>query len=322
MSSIKDVAILAGVAVGTVSRVINKSGAVKPATRRKVEEAIQELNYVPNEIARNFKMRKSKMVALMLPSIWHPFFSELAYYIEDELDLEGYKLMLCNSGGKPEKELYYLEMLQQNKVAGIVGITYNDIENNVSNDIPIVSIDRHFNKKITCVTSDNYEGGRLALRELVKAGARKPAFIGSVTSVYSETMNRREGFIQEAKTMGVEYVVYEKPDPVEDDDAYFDELLKEHHDVDGVFAITDIFAAKYIERAGRQGIRVPEDVKVIGYDGIQDHPYFHPLLSTIRQPVEEMARMTIRLLYEKIEGKDLEQQVYRLPVTFRQGETT
>lgn len=322
MSSIKDVAILAGVAVGTVSRVINKSGAVKPATRRKVEEAIQELNYVPNEIARNFKMRKSKMVALMLPSIWHPFFSELAYYIEDELDLEGYKLMLCNSGGKPEKELYYLEMLQQNKVAGIVGITYNDIENNVSNDIPIVSIDRHFNKKITCVTSDNYEGGRLALRELVKAGARKPAFIGSVTSVYSETMNRREGFIQEAKTMGVEYVVYEKPDPVEDDDAYFNELLKEHHDVDGIFAITDIFAAKYIERAGRQGIRVPEDVKVIGYDGIQDHPYFHPLLSTIRQPVEEMARMTIRLLYEKIEGKDLEQQVYRLPVTFRQGETT
>lgn len=74
MSSIKDVASLAGVAVGTVSRVINNSGAVKPATRRKVEKAIQELNYIPNEIARNFKMRKSKMVALLLPSIWHPFF--------------------------------------------------------------------------------------------------------------------------------------------------------------------------------------------------------------------------------------------------------
>lgn len=322
MSSIKDVANLAGVAVGTVSRVVNNSGAVKPATRRKVEEAIQELNYIPNEIARNFKMRKSKMVALLLPSIWHPFFSELAYYIEDELDREGFKLMLCNSGGKPEKELYYLDMLQQNKVAGIVGITYNDIENDVSNDIPIVSIDRHFNKKITCVTSDNYEGGRLALRELVKAGARRPAFLGSVTSVFSETMNRREGFVQEAKTMGVDYVVYEKPDPVVDDDAYFEEFLDEYRDVDGIFAITDMFAAKYIERAGRRGIRVPEDVKVIGYDGIQDHPYFHPILSTIRQPVEEMARTTIRLLYNKIEGKALEKQVYRLPVTFRPGETT
>lgn len=225
MSSIKDVANLAGVAVGTVSRVINNSGAVKPATRRKVEEAIQELNYIPNEIARNFKMRKSKMVALLLPSIWHPFFSEMAYYIEDELDREGFKLMLCNSGGKPEKELYYLDMLQQNKVAGIVGITYNDIENYISNDIPIVSIDRHFNKKITCVTSDNFEGGRLALRELVKAGARKPAFLGAVTSVFSETMNRREGFVHEAKAMGVNYVVYEKPDPVVDDEAYFEQFL-------------------------------------------------------------------------------------------------
>lgn len=322
MSSIKDVANLAGVAVGTVSRVINNSGAVKPATRRKVEQAIQELNYIPNEIARNFKMRKSKMVALLLPSIWHPFFSELAYYIEDELDREGFKLMLCNSGGKPEKELYYLDMLQQNKVAGIVGITYNDIENYVSNDIPIVSIDRHFNKKITCVTSDNYEGGRLALRELVKAGSRKPAFLGSVTSVFSETMNRKEGFIQEARTMGVDYVIYEKTDPVVDDDAYYGEFLNEYRDVDGIFAITDMFAAKYIERAGRLGIRVPEDVKVIGYDGIQDHPYFHPILSTIRQPVEEMARTTIRLLFQKIDGETLDREVYRLPVMFRQGETT
>jgi LacI family transcriptional regulator len=322
MSSIKDVANLAGVAVGTVSRVINNSGAVKPATRRKVEQAIQELNYIPNEIARNFKMRKSKMVALLLPSIWHPFFSELAYYIEDELDREGFKLMLCNSGGKPEKELYYLDMLQQNKVAGIVGITYNDIENYVSNDIPIVSIDRHFNKKITCVTSDNFEGGRLALRELVKAGSRKPAFLGSITSVFSETMIRKEGFIQEAKTMGVDYVVYEKTDPVLDDDAYYGEFLKEYRDVDGIFAITDMFAAKYIERAGRLGIRVPEDVKVIGYDGIQDHPYFHPILSTIRQPVEEMARTTIRLLFKKIDGETLDREVYRLPVMFRQGETT
>lgn len=322
MASVKDVANLAGVAVGTVSRVINNSGAVKPETRRKVEEAIRELNYIPNEIARNFKMRKSKMVALLLPSIWHPFFSELAYYIEDELDREGFKLMLCNSGGKPEKELYYLDMLQQNKVAGIVGITYNDIEDNVSNDIPIVSIDRHFSKKITCVTSDNYEGGRLALRELVKSGARKPAFLGSVTSVFSETMNRREGFIHEAKAMGIDYVVYEKPDPVVDDDAYFEGFLDKHHDADGIFAITDMFAAKYIERAGRRGIRVPEDVKVIGYDGIQDHPYFHPILSTIRQPVEEMARTTIRLLYQKMEGETLEREVYRLPVIFRQGETT
>jgi len=322
MSSIKDVARLAGVAVGTVSRVINNAGAVKPATRKRVEEAIVQLSYIPNEVARNFKMQKSKMVALLLPSIWHPFFSEMAYYIEDELDREGFKLMLCNSGGKPEKEMYYLDMLQQNKVAGIVGITYNDIEDEVKTGIPIISIDRHFAKQITCVTSDNFEGGRIALRELVKAGAKKPAFMGSVPAVYSETMRRREGFVHEAKALGVDCVVYERPDPIPDDDAYFDQFFAEHPDIDGVFAITDMFAAKYIDRASRLGIRVPQDVKVIGYDGIQDHPYFHPVLSTIRQPVEEMARTAIKLLLNKIEGGALERETYSIPVTFKQGETT
>lgn len=322
MPSIKDVAGLAGVAVGTVSRVINHSGAVKLETRRKVEEAIKQLNYIPNEVARNFKMQKSKMVALLLPTIWHPFFSELAYYIEDELDRDGYKLMLCNSGGKPEKELYYLDMLQQNKVAGIVGITYNDIESSVSTDIPIVSIDRHFSKRIICVTSDNYEGGRLALRELVQAGARRPAFIGTVIPVASEVAKRKAGFVQEAKAIGVDYVVYEKPDPVIDEDKYYNEFFMRHGDIDGVFATNDMFAAQYIERASRRGIRVPGDVKVIGYDGIQDHAYFHPVLSTIRQPVEEMARTAVRLLLGKIGGESFHQNTYCLPVIYRQGETT
>lgn len=117
-------------------------------------------------------------------------------------------------------------------------------------------------------------------------------------------------------------MVYEKPDPIVDENAFFNEFFNEYGDVDGVFAITDMLAASYIERARRQGIRVPEDVKVIGYDGIQNHPYFHPILSTIRQPVEEMARMTIRLLYNKIEGKPLDKQVYRIPVIYKPGETT
>lgn len=322
--SIKDVADLAGVGVGTVSRVINNHAAVKPETREKVKAAIQKLNYIPNEVARNFKMQKSTMVALLLPSIWHPFFSELAYYIEDELDREGFKLILCNSGGKPDKELYYFDMLNQNKVAGIIGISYNDIEESVRTDIPIISIDRHFAKKITCVTSDNYTGGRIALRELLKAGAKKPAFLGSITSVYSETMLRKEGFIDEARSLGIEHIVYEEPDPVLDDKKYFENFFKAkvHRDVDGVFAITDLFAAKYIDTAKQYGIRTPEDVKVIGYDGIQDNKLFHPILSTIRQPVEEMARMSVKLLFRKMEGETLEQETYRIPVEYRAGETT
>ncbi|PWW32268.1 LacI family transcriptional regulator [Cytobacillus oceanisediminis] len=324
MPSLKDVADLAGVGVGTVSRVINNHPNVRNETREKVNAAIKQLNYIPNEVARNFKMQKSTMVALLLPSIWHPFFSELAYYIEDELDREGYKLMLCNSGGRPDKELYYLDMLNQNKVAGIIGITYNDIEDSVSTDIPIISIDRHFGKKITCVTSDNYTGGRIALKELVKAGAKKVAYLGITSSAYSEVELRKKGFIDEAKAQGIEYIIYEENDTVYNDDEYFENFfkIKELRHISGVFANTDLLAAKYIDKAKQYGIRTPEDVKVIGYDGIQDNKLFHPILSTIRQPVEEMARMSVKLLLRKIEGQTLEQEIYRIPVMFREGETT
>ncbi|NHC40521.1 LacI family transcriptional regulator [Bacillus sp. MM2020_1] len=324
MPSLKDVADLAGVGVGTVSRVINNHPNVRNETREKVNAAIKQLNYIPNEVARNFKMQKSTMVALLLPSVWHPFFSELAYYIEDELDREGYKLMLCNSGGRPDKELYYLDMLNQNKVAGIIGITYNDIEDSVSTDIPIISIDRHFGKKITCVTSDNYNGGRIAVRELVNAGTKKAAYLATYSDVYSEVELRKKGFIDEAEAQGIEYIIYEELDAVFNDEKYFENFfkIKEHQDVDGVFANTDLLAAKYIDKAKQYGLRTPEDVKVIGYDGIQDNKLFHPILSTIRQPVEEMARMSVQLLLKKIEGETLEQQIYRLPVMYREGETT
>jgi len=267
-------------------------------------------------------MQRSYLVSLLLPSIYNQFFSELAYHIEDELDRNGYQLLLCNSGGKPEKELYYLDMLKQNKVAGIIGITYNDIEEYVNTDIPIVSIDRHFSKQITCVTSDNFEGGRIALRELVKAGATSLAFIGGAISINSETSNRKKGFIHEAKQMGMPYVVYEEPDPILDDVRFIEGFLKMHPGVNGVFAITDMVAAKYIEIAKRSGLRVPEDVKVVGYDGIQDHEYFHPVLSTIRQPVEQMARKAVQLLLKKIEGEQVEQEDYKIAVEYRQGETT
>ncbi len=324
MPSIKDVANLAGVGVGTVSRVINNHSSVTPETQEKVRAAIKELNYVPNEVARNFKMQKSKMVALLLPSIWHPFFSELAYYIEDELDREGYKLILCNSGGKPDKELYYFDMLNQNKVAGIVGITYNNIEDDILTDIPIISIDRHLGNTITCVTSDNYTGGRIAAGKLIEAGAKKVAYLGINSAVYSEVELRKKGFIDEAEAQGVEYIIYEELDEVYTDERFFEDFfsLYENRDVTGVFANTDILAAKYIDKAKQYGIRTPEDVKVIGYDGIQDNKLFHPILSTIRQPVEEMARMAIRLLLKKINGGKIKQDIYRIPVMYRVGETT
>lgn len=325
MASIKEVADLAGVAVGTVSRVINNHPSVREETREKVLSAIKQIEYVPNEVARNFKMQKSKMIALLLPTIRHPFFSELAYYIEDELDRYDFKLILCNSKGKPEKELYYFDVLNQNKVAGIIAITYNDIEHRVVKDIPLVSIDRHFKDEIACVTSDNYDGGRTALRELYKAGSRNAAYLGfTATSIQGEVDLRKLGVIDEAKALEVPYSIYEIPDEEDRMESHLDKLFASENfrNLDGIFVNGDLLAAYFIKRARAHGIRVPEDMKVVGYDGIQNNDLFHPLLSTIRQPVEEMARTSVQLLIKKIKGEEQPKELYRLPISFRKGETT
>ena len=125
-ATMKDVAALAGVGVGTVSRVIN-GVRVKDSTKEKVLQAIAELQYEPDEYARGLKMNRSNTVALILPTIWHPFFSEFAYYVEETLTKANYKLLLCNADGSSEKEKEYIQMVKQSKVDGIIGITYSDL---------------------------------------------------------------------------------------------------------------------------------------------------------------------------------------------------
>ncbi len=329
MISVKDVAELAGVAVGTVSRVINNHPSVKPETREKVLAAIKQLNYVPNEVARNFKMQKSTMVALLLPTISHPFFSELTYYIEDELDKQNYKMILCNSKGKPQKELYYYDVLSQNKVAGIIVITYNNVEHEITRNIPVVTIDRHIEHEISCVTSDNYAGGCTALSELVKAGVKRPAFLGYIPNQFIKTANsevelRKQGFCDQAKAEGVPFACLE----IDDNDDLLEKNLEkliasdDLKNIDGLFINGDLLAARFIQRAAACQINVPLDIKVIGYDGINNFKWFHPFLSTIRQPIEGMARTAVQLLIRGIEGETIPPETHRLPIEFIQGETT
>lgn len=120
MVKITDVAEKAGVSVTTFSRVLNDRGYISQATRDKVYQAMKELNYQPNELARSLFRRKSNMIGLIVPNVSHPFFSELAYYLEEYAYQKGYKLLLCNSNGDVFKERKYIEMLKKNQVDGII----------------------------------------------------------------------------------------------------------------------------------------------------------------------------------------------------------
>ena len=171
MANINDVAKLAGVSRGTVSNVINNK-KVKESSRIKVEKAIEELGYVPNVAARDLKKKVSSLVVFILPTIWNPFFSELAYHLQLELKKYGLKLLLCNSMDNYKFEIEYIKMAQEHKVLGIISVTYSDILPFLQSDISYVSIKHYYTEDIPCVTTDNVMGGMIAAKELVKRGCK------------------------------------------------------------------------------------------------------------------------------------------------------
>lgn len=322
MATMKDVAKLAKVGVGTVSRVINNSTGVKQATRDRVEAAIKELGYVRDEYARGLKTNSSQTVALILPTIWNPFFAEFAYFVEQALYQHQYKVLLCNSSGDYEKEYQYIQMVTQNKVDGIVGITYSAIDQYVSSNLPFVSIDRYFTEDISYVTSENFVGGKLAAQQLLDHGAQHLAYISGYSKYKNETTRRRDGFNSLLMQKGIEADEIFVPEPVTDLPKLVDGLLKRRPDLDGIFCVNDLMLLQVKEILNQRNISVPDDIQMIGYDGFNltsDQPLG---VSTIKQPVAEMAQAAVNILLQKIKNPDSPSEIEVLPVTYREGWTT
>ena len=318
----KDVAQRAGVGVGTVSRVINHMPGVKESTLIKVNQAIKELNYIPDEYARGLKTKSSRTIALILPSVWYPFFSEFAYYVEKRLDKENYKLLLCNSNGNPTEEAKYIKMLKQNKIDAIIAITYSDIEQYIYSNIPFVSLDRYFDKKVSYVTSDNYEGGKLAARKLLEHGARSLAYVGSHSKYPNGTMLRRDGFRDYLENIGIDYKEIFLQEPVNDFTPYILEMLKVHPKIDGIFCHTDSLLLKLRKILNQYGYRVPEDIQLIGFDGMNLSSDLPLGISTIAQPVEQLANGAVDLVLRKIADPSLKNEAKMYPVRYVDGNTT
>lgn len=322
MATMKDVAQRAGVGVGTVSRVINRVPGVKESTLIKVNQAIKELNYIPDEYARGLKTKSSRTIALILPSVWYPFFSEFAYYVEKRLGKENYKLLLCNSNDNPTEEAKYIKMLKQNKIDAIIAITYSDIEQYIYSNIPFVSLDRYFDKKVSYVTSDNYEGGKLAARKLLEHGARSLAYVGSHSKYPNGTMLRRAGFRDYLENIGIDYKEIFLQEPVNDFTPYILEMLKVHPKIDGIFCHTDSLLLKLRKILNQYGYRVPEDIQLIGFDGMNLSSDLPLGISTIAQPVEQLANGAVDLVLRKIADPSLKNEAKMYPVRYVDGNTT
>jgi LacI family transcriptional regulator len=322
MMTIKDVAKIAGVSVATVSRVINESGYVNIDTRKKVEAAIKEMNYTPNEVARSLYKRKSKLIGLLLPDITNPFFPQLARGIEDRMQEHGYRIIFGNSDENEEKELDYIQTFIQNNVIGMISSTNfpeKDIYSNLK--IPVVFLDRTSNDSPS-VYADGRKGGRIAAQEIIARGSSKITVMQGPAHI-KPAQDRFQGAIEVLDEMGITYhVIQTSSFSHTEAEQWAVELFDKYIDTDGVIASNDIVATAVIHEAHRLGKRVPQDLQIIGFDDIPLSSLLSPSLSTIRQPAHDMGREAAGLLIKLIEQDKVEDKIIQLPVSFVERETT
>lgn len=319
--TMKDVAREAGVALGTVSKVVNDL-PVGESYKIRVEEAIKKLNYQVNTYAQGMKAGRTYTIALLLPNTQDPFFASLAHHINIALSRRKYRMLLCSTDFDSVMEQEYVNIAQRGKVDGIIGLTYNP-NLVVEEGTPFVAIDRSMGPRFPCVASDNFAGGQLAAEKFADLGCKRVAFLRIGSSLNNETNKRRSGFENGclARGLSCEAKVLNDGDPYE----LFEEFLAEHIrngklDFDGIFCVTDRLAWLIMKTLKKLNQRVPEDVQVIGFDGIRYFGNEDYVCSTIVQPVQEIAEMCVELLTR--DSLSAKPPLVCLPVSYAPGGTT
>ena len=319
--TMKDVAREAKVSLGTVSKVINGI-SVGEEYRARVEVAAKKLGYTVNHYARGLKTNRTHSVALVLPSLRHPFFAALADEVTASLTRRGYRciLMITNFDAEAERKSFVL--VRQNKIDGVIALTYSpNIEADES--LPIVTIDRHFGSGIPCVSSDNYLGGQMAAEKLLELGCQKPLCLQISAEISGEPHKRSAGFENACRARGVTptLVILQEQQTEEPFRRFLDEHIRDGKlDFDGIFCSSDGLVVRTLNYLERYQIHAPQDVQCIGYDGIADFHTGEYLCSTIVQPLAQMADAAVNLLLD--EGEPSAGANIRLPVRYQSGGTT
>lgn len=325
MAGIKDVAKRAGVGVGTVSRMLNDSGYVAEETREKIEVAMRELNYTPNELARNLYHKRSGIIAVLVPNVSNPFFTEFVDYAEAELYEAGYKMMICNTVKERNAELEYLDMLNRHIVDGVItGVHSLDVEEYRKIHKPIVALDRYLGEHIPVVAVNHKEGGRLAAETLIRNGCKKVLHFMGSTAVESPYHERHYEFERIMKANHIKTYTYEL-EWNRFDSEYHREAVRDVFskgiEFDGVFGV-DGLAIECMNESIRRHLKVPRDVKFVSYDGTFITELVEPKMTSVVQPIEGLAKESVRLLCNLIGGKEYNNKEVVLGVQLRKGNTT
>ena len=301
--TIKDVAKYAGVGVGTVSRVINNEKAVGAKTRKKVLEAIEVLGYSRNNMAFRLRKNETRIIALLVPVVNHPFFAKVAYYVEDEASKFGYSVILVSSQQRVDKETEIIKKIMHREVDGAVFVTHYMHEEEDLKNCPIVSIDREFGENIPYVTSDNYDATAKAIKYMIERGAKRVGFIGSKPLVASEVMERERAYLDLMAEYGMPPRMVNEIIQHGEETAIVADFMEKYADVDGVFVSGYSLSQVFYEAAIERGKKIPDDLQIVSYDGIF-RQWGIINMTSVEQPIEEMARQVVRLLIKKIHGEE------------------
>jgi len=306
MATIKDVAALAGVSYTTVSHVINKTRPVSDQARAEVEAAIRRLNYLPSAIARSLRHQATLTIGLLISNNTNPFFSELAHGIEEGCYRNGYSVFLCNSNDEPTRQATHLRVLLEKRIDGLIVGSAGDHQTLAkrlrTSPVPLVVIDRALpGLEADLVQINHEEGGYLATRYLIDLGHRTIGCIAgpSHTTSSSERLAGYRRALAEAALPYRRRWVMESDFTSEGGYQTASRLLQ-RAGFTAVFASNDLMGIGLLRYAAEKGVRVPQELSVIGFDGIELGRYVHPALTTIGQSIRQLGEMAATTLIQCI----------------------
>jgi len=308
--TIRDVARLAGVSKSTVSRVLNGDPNVAEETRNAVVAAIKEIRYTPNALARGLNTRKTGTIGLIISDITNPFHAEVARGVEDLASDFDSNVILCNTDGRPKKEAAYIDLLVEKRVDGIIFTSVKTDESDMTNlrsrRIPFVFAGRTLpDVAADSVVVDNILGGFQAANHLLRLGHQRIAYLAGPSHV-SASMDRHEGYCQALRRAGIEpdpQLVIEGDFKQEGGYRAMSALLDRSLGITAVFAANDYMAMGALEAIYERGLRVPEDIAVVGFDDIPFARLHLVQLTTVAQPKYDIGAIAARMLFERIDGK-------------------
>ncbi|MEM8814518.1 MAG: LacI family DNA-binding transcriptional regulator [Pseudomonadota bacterium] len=309
MSTLKDVADKAQVSVSTVSRVINNEPLVKPKTREKVENAIAQLNYMPNRVAQRLRSinTKNKLLGLVLPDIQNPFYVDVVRGVEGFAYQRNFSVMIGNFDQDESKEKMFLEILQSESIDGLIVAPSHGrdqhIEKVIENGYPVVCIDRGLiGTDVDVVKVNNQAGAFAAIEYLIKLGHRKIAHITGHPQIPT-TMERVAGYEQAMSKHGVAIdsaLVKNSQSNYQSGADLMLELLRLPNPPTAVFTANNLLTLGALKTIHESGLRIPEDISIIGFDDMYWSMSLNPPLTAIRQSGQDIGRIATEILLQKI----------------------